>query len=202
MTGFIYDWSWILHGICLLKNPCYGEPTSWAGQRRCQQTFCFIWALQEHVKRVAPIAVSLFIKRKCFTSLWSLELSLCWWARVVIRLTWNPAINGGQIHYLRLTQRHFVWLHLRLISRDHQQHVATHINSHPLRVTADKSQWCLILYRMIPLVFRKVAETEFRAATQLSKGQNEHWYLSIVVSILISKNYKAWKSDERNWKTA
>lgn len=53
------------------------------------------------------------MKTECFTSPWSLELPIRWRAPLVIRLTWNPSVKGGQIHYLGPIQRHFVWLHLR-----------------------------------------------------------------------------------------
>lgn len=113
----------IEHEFCMAadisKILAMGELSSWAGHRRGKQTFSFIRVLRDHVwhgellKRAAPITISLFIKTECFTSPRSLELLLCRWARLMIGLTWNPSVNGEQIHYLGSTQWHFVFLHLR-----------------------------------------------------------------------------------------
>lgn len=165
VTGFVYDWAWILHGCWHFKNPCYGRTVK-LGWAQTQQTDLLFHPsaagprlTRQAFKKVAPIAISLFIKTECFTSLRSLELFLCRWMRLVIGLAWNPSVKGGQIHYLGLTQRHFVWLHLRANLLGSPTACSHAYKLTALRVFVDETQRCLFVCKTKKLVFMEVKQT-------------------------------------------
>lgn len=163
----------IEHEFCMAadisKILAMGDLASWAQTRRADLLFHPSAEgprlTRRAFKSVASVAISLFIKTECFTSPRSLELLFCCWARLMIRLTWNPSVKGGQIHYLGRTQRHFVWLHLRpnLLG---SPTACSHTCKQPaLRVFVDESQRRLFMCRTNKLVFKDVTETEFRVST-------------------------------------
>lgn len=171
----------IEHEFCMAtdisKILAMGELSSWAEQTPQTDPLFHVSAAglrltRRAFKRVAPTAISLFIKTECFTSLWSLELLFCcswsgdhgippWKGDKFITSTRHKDTLSGSTRGLILGSP-TAWSHA--------------CNQLALRVFVDESQRCLFTCWTNKSVYMDVTNCAFSVSTQVSLATNENWY--------------------------